>query len=100
MELRHFDGQTRFVSFRPAGEDVENQLGSIEDFNIESLLEIADLGRREIVVEQHHVGVLRGGQLLQFGELSLAHVGCDVGRLASLRQLPDHVGAGRFGQPC
>ena len=36
---------------------------------------------REIVVEDDHVGIGRGGQLLQLVDLALAQIGRHVGRL-------------------
>ena len=44
VELREFDLQLAFPGPRAAGEDIEDQLGAVEDFTVERLFEIALLG--------------------------------------------------------
>ena len=41
------------------GEDVEDQLAAVEDLDLGRLFEVADLGRRQVVVEDDDVGVVR-----------------------------------------
>ena len=64
-KLGHLDRQAGFVRLCPAGEDVEDHLGAVEHLDAERLLEIADLGRREIVVEDDNVGVRGAGKLVR-----------------------------------
>ena len=51
-----------------------------------SLLQVAVLGRRELVVEDHGVGVERLAQPGELLRLAPAHEGGRVGRVASLRR--------------
>jgi hypothetical protein len=45
------------VRRRAAGEDVENQSCAVDDFDVERALEIALLGRREIIIDQDDIVV-------------------------------------------
>ena len=63
FQLSQFDGQSRFVGLRVRRKDVENQLGAIEDLDVERFFQIAGLGGREIVVEDHDVGRVEFDQL-------------------------------------
>ncbi len=81
-----------------AGEDVENQLGAIEDLQADRLLEIASLGRGEIVVEDDDVGFGGRGEALQLFDLATAEIGGHVGGFPALGQYTDHMGPGRDGQ--
>ena len=42
---------------RPAGEDVENQSRAVDNFDVKRALEIALLGRREIIIDQDDIVV-------------------------------------------
>ena len=99
FQLRQFDRQPGFVGLRPPGEDVEDQLRAVEDLHARGPLEVADLSRAEVVVEDDHVGVARAAKERQFLDLALAEIGRGVGGLAPLNQLSDDAGAGRLGQP-
>ena len=51
FELRQFDLQPRLRRAGAAGEDVEDQLAAVEHLDAERLLQVAGLGRRQVVVE-------------------------------------------------
>ena len=66
LQLRQLDRQSGFIRLRSAGKDVENQFGPIQHFQSDDLFQIARLARRQIVVENHHVGIGGGSKPLQF----------------------------------
>ena len=55
LQLRQLDLEVPFTRPRAPREDVENQLGAIDDAPAEDLFEVARLRRRELVVEDHDV---------------------------------------------
>ncbi len=57
LQLRELDLQLAFARARAPGKDVENQLRSIDDFRLESFLEIPQLRRRQLVVEDDDVDI-------------------------------------------
>ncbi len=57
VQLREFHLQAAFASVGAGGEDVEDELGAVDDFRLDGLFEIALLGRGEVVIEDHHVGL-------------------------------------------
>jgi hypothetical protein len=54
-------------------EDVQDELGAIEDLEVGGLRELPALGGREIVVEDDHVHEQLHGAQVEFVELALAH---------------------------
>ncbi len=99
FELGQFHGQTRLVRLRVRGKDVQNQLGAIEDLDSHRLLQVASLARTQVVVEDHHVRLVRGHQPHEFLDLATPQKCGGVGRLAALRHPAHHPRAGRRGQP-
>ena len=64
VELGQLDLEPALAGARPPGEDVEDELGAVEGLAAHRVLEVALLGGRELVVEEHQVGVAaprRGG---------------------------------------
>ena len=76
------------------GEDVEDHRGAVDRGATEELLEVALLGRGELVVEHDGVAVGLERDLAQLLGLALADVGGRVGRGAALHEARDLVGAG------
>ena len=69
LKLRQLDLQLAFAGARVAGKDVQNELRPVENPAGKLGLEVAQLGRRQVVVEEHQVGLGRGddpGNLLDF----------------------------------
>ena len=79
-------------------EDVEDHRGAVDGRSAEQLLEVALLGRAELVVEHDGVGVDGLAQLLQLGDLAAAEVGGGVGGLTALLDPGHGVGAGGVDQ--
>jgi hypothetical protein len=99
FELRELDLQPRLDRLRPGGEDVENQFATVEHLDPERLLQVARLGRREVVVEDHHVGVGRLDEFGEFPELARADVRGELNVLPLLGEFRDDGGAGGLGEP-
>ena len=59
VELRQFHLQAAFAGSGPGSEDVEDELGAIDDLGIEGLLEVALLGGGQVVVEDDDVDATR-----------------------------------------
>ena len=88
------------------GEDVQDQAGAVEDLELArgkgvdagQVLEVAALGRCELVIEDDGVGVQGGGQLDDLAGLALADVGGGLGRVPDLDDPLHHVRPGGVGQ--
>ena len=80
------------------GEDVEDHRGAVDGGAPEQLLEVALLGRGQLVVEHHGVAVGLEGHLVQLLGLALAHVGGRIGGATALHDPADLVGAGGVDQ--
>ena len=98
FQLRELDLQLALARPRAAREDVEDQLRAIDDLAADLLLDLPQLRRRQLVVEDDDVDVGFGARR---GErLDLA--GAEKGRRIGLRPLLQHaqhdLGAGRLGQ--
>src|SRR5439155_7238287 len=72
LKLRELDLESRLASARAPGEDVEDQLGAVDHLAVERLLEVAHLRRRQIVVEDHEIGVPLRRERLELLDLALA----------------------------
>ena len=62
FQLGQFDRQPGLGGLGAAGEDVEDQLRAIEHLQADGFLQVARLAGAEIVVEDHQIGVVGGGQ--------------------------------------
>ncbi len=80
------------------GEDVEDHRGAVDGRATQDLLEVALLGRREVVVEDHGVGIDGQAHRQQLLGLAPTQVGGRVGRGPALHDPLHHVGAGRVHQ--
>jgi hypothetical protein len=83
---------------RAAGEDIQNQRGSVDDHDVEGAFEVALLGRGEIVVDHDHVVRDVGAPLLDLFQLALADVGAGERVGESLRDRPDDLDVDGFGE--
>ena len=86
LELGELDLELALGADGVLGEDVEDQLGAVDDPRRERVLERALLGRVELVVDDQHVGAAVGVERLQLLELALADVGLLVGAVALLHE--------------
>ncbi len=97
-QLRELDLHRTLLARRVLGEDVEDQRDAVDDVDREQILEVALLGGRQLVVEDHDVDVERLADRLQLLGLALADVGRRVGRAPALQLGVDGLGAGRVGE--
>ena len=98
LELRKLDLELALGRSGVVGEDVEDDRGAIDHRPAGSLLEVALLARRELVVAGNQVGVGAGNRLLELGELALTEIVVGVGVGAPLDQLARHGYSGRAQQ--
>ncbi len=98
LQLRELDLQLPFPRARAAREDVEDELRAVDDLAAERLLEIAQLRRAQLVVEDDDVDaqfVARRGQRLHF---AAAEERRRVGPRALLQHAQDDGRAGGRGE--
>jgi hypothetical protein len=57
FELGQFDLELGLPGLGAGGEDVEDQLAAVEDFDDGNFLEFTDLARREVVIENDHISL-------------------------------------------
>ena len=87
LELGQLDLQLAFVGARPLGEDVEDQAHAIDDPAAELALEIALLGRRQLVIEDGEARAGGGQRTRHFLHLALAGEQCGIGARAPAAHL-------------
>ena len=90
LELRELDLELPLGGDRVLREDVEDQLGPVDDSRLELVLQQALLRRRELVVDEQHLRASVSVRLLQLLELPLAHVRAWIG----MRPMLDEPGHG------
>ena len=99
LQLRELDLQLAFARPRAAREDVEDELRAIDDLAFEPLLQLAQLRRRQLVVEDDDVDVGFGRRAREQLDFAAAEK-CRGVRLGTLLQhAQHHVCAGGVGQP-
>ena len=89
LELCQLDLELALGAAGVAGEDVEDDRGAVDDRDAELGLERSLLARRELVVAGDHVGIERGGELLELLELAGPQIAVGVRMVAALDQVPD-----------
>ena len=57
FQLGQFDLEPGLAGFCPGGENVQNQLAAVEDFDFDDFFKLADLAGRKVVIEYYHVGL-------------------------------------------
>ena len=103
LELRELDLELALGAAGVLREDVEDQLRPIDDARLQRVLERSLLRRRELLVDQEHVGAAARELRLELGELALADERPRVRAIAVLDQLGDRVdprGAGELAKLC
>src|SRR6185436_15378794 len=99
LELRELDLQLALARPRPPREDVENQLRAVDDLAADLFLDLAQLRRRQLVVEDDDVDGgfrRRRGQALH---LARAEERRRIGLGALLEDPERDLGAGRLREP-
>jgi hypothetical protein len=87
LELRELDLELPLRATRVLGEDVQDQLGAIDDASLESVLEGALLRRAQLLVDEEHFRLRASVSLLELGELPLADERARIGARAMLDEL-------------
>ena len=98
FQLRELDLQLAFARSRAPREDVEDQLRAIDHLAIEPLVELAQLRRRQLVVEDDEVGVGFRGRARQHLDLAAAEECRGVRLRAILQHAQDDACARGFGK--
>ena len=97
-QLGQFDLEFALERACPLGEDVQDQPGTVDHPTLQQTLQIALLGRREGMVEDHQLGPGGGHQVLQFLGLTGPDEKPRIRDLAASPQGADQLGTGRLGQ--
>jgi len=84
FELGELDLELAFAGFGVAGEDVQDELGAVDDVAGEARLDVAELRGGEVVVEEDQRGVGAGDDGDDLVELALADEAGWIGLLAAL----------------
>ena len=97
-QLRDLDLQLAFEGARALRENIENQLASIDDAEVQFLFEVARLRRTQGVIENREcrAGLFRA--VANLGSLALPDERVRIGRLEFLADGIGNLGAGGLGQ--
>jgi hypothetical protein len=97
-QLRELDLELALGTARAPRKDVEDEAGAVQHALADQLLEVALLGRRELVVHEHEIGGLGLARDRGFPRLAAADEIPRLGRLAVARDRRDRNRAGRACQ--
>ena len=98
IQLRQLHLEAAFARPRARCENVQDELGAVDDFGVDGLFEVALLGGREVVVEDHHIGAAGcdgGRDLIHF---AMADEGGGVRSRARLKHFFGDLRSGAGGQ--
>ena len=98
MHLGQFDLCLALPAGGVLGEDVQDQRGAVDDFDLDDLLEGVQLGGAEFTFANDGVGTGRDHDLAQFLGLPRPDVGGRIGLVAPLDHAFENLRAGRLGQ--
>ena len=98
VELGQLDLGLALPAPRVQGEDVEDQGRAVDDLRAESFLQVPELPRRELVVEDHRVGAVAVDGVVDLPQLALPHERGRVGVPPALHDPGDGGGPGGVGQ--
>ncbi len=98
LELRQLDLQLALVGAGALGEDVEDQPRTREHTALQSLLEIAFLARRKIVIEDRDLCLARRTRCSDFIDLARTDVEPGIWLAARAAENGHHIGTGRARQ--
>ena len=98
LELGQLDLRLALLRLRVLGEDVEDQRGPVDGLDLELVLEVPQLGGRELAVDDDGVGAGCEHDLAQPVDLAASDVCRRIGLLAALVDRLQHLRACRLGQ--
>ena len=95
LELRELDLELALGAARMLGENVEDQLGAVDDAGVQGVLQIPLLRRAQLVVHEQRLRLDAAVGVLQLLELALPDVRPSIGLRAVLHDRADRLDAGR-----
>ena len=99
LQLGKLDLGLALLGARVLGEDVEDQRRAVDDLDLDDLLQLPQLARRQLAVADDGVGSDRQHDVAQLLGLARADVGGGVGLVAALDQPVENERAGGLGEP-
>lgn len=76
--------QLSLAASSPPGENIENELGAVDHFQVNYFFEVAKLRRGQIIVEDYQIGARAVGEAANLLRLPATHEGRGVGLVGSL----------------
>jgi hypothetical protein len=101
LQLRQFNLQFALFRAGPLRKDIKDQRSPIQDFAVEYPFQIAALGRRKFVVEDHCVDIRPAAMLGEFVSLAFANESRRAGCNHTLQAISDDLpasGGSQFGK--
>lgn len=98
IELCELYLQLSFASTGTGSEEVEDELGAIQNFKLKFPFEIALLGGRQFAIEENCVGGKSSGESGDLSNLAFADQGCPIGMVANLNEVTGNGGTGTFSE--
>ena len=98
FQLGQIDLELGLVGLGPGGEDVQDQLAAVQNLDLDDLFQLADLGGREVVVEDDDIAFKLLDTLGQLLGLAPTDVGGRVDGTDLLLKAIHHQGPGTLGQ--
>ena len=99
--MRNFDLGFGCFTTGPVSKNIENQLRAVDDVQFGLLLKVAQLRRREFVVNDHRGGVANIGELTDFFDFAGTKIGGSDGPIKVLPDLADNrivISLGQFAK--
>src|SRR5207247_11210665 len=93
VQLRQFDLQLPLAAARSPRKNIQDELGTVEDFQVQSLFQVAKLGGREVVVKDGEIGPGRASGGADIFDLAPPDQNRRVGRRRTLHGDAHHLGA-------
>jgi len=98
LELCELDLESGLGGAGAGGEDIEDELGAVDDLDAGELLEGADLSGGEVAVGDDDVGIEGGDEVVELAGLSGTEIEGGVGSGATLEESSDDVRSGGAGE--